>query len=174
VAVALISIENVLSADDRLQGKHPLTEGIRFVAAMRSAYKIILSSLDKGEAEVKFWLELNGLRRGEVFEGISFWDHDLLDQDSAGVRLEHLQRLRRSGGSVDLVVDSDPRVVAAAVREGAHGLLWASPVYVRPEMRHGKVYVPQPWAEVEAETERQLYLKRTDPRLIEPEASDLV
>jgi hypothetical protein len=41
-------------------------------------------------------------------------------------------------------------------------------------MRHGKVYVPQPWAEVEAETERQLYLKRTDPRLIEPEASDLV
>jgi hypothetical protein len=167
-------VEGVLGEHDSTRGFHPLPEGLKLLGALRSGYKIILSSLKSSPESVEHWLTLNGINQGQLYETVLLREHVWADQDDAGLRIVHLTDLRARGWGVTLMVDSNPQVIARAVHLGFTGLLWATPTYYRPEFQPGSKQTPRPWQEIEQETERQLELKRTDPRLIEVEDETMI
>lgn len=169
MSTVVVAIEGVLGNDDQARGFHPSPEGLRLLGSLRAGYKVVLSSLKGNLEAVEHWLRLNGIAQGQLYETIALRDYIWSDESDVGLRIVHYTDLRARGYDVSLVVDSNPEAIARAVHLGFTGLLWASPIYYRPEFAPDKNDTPRPWGEIEREVERQLELHRTDPRLVEPD-----
>lgn len=172
MAQALICIEGVLAIDDQLKGRFPSAAGMRFVGSLSGAYNIVLSSLDRHLSSVEHWLQLNGIFEEQLYQRLLLREKAYDDLSGPEVRLAHLDRLRGSGGFVDLVVDVEAATITGALHRGATGLLWAQASYARGEFEPEPWQGPQPWDEVEAAVTRGLELKRLDERLAASETSE--
>lgn len=74
-------------------------------------------------------------------------------------RLAQIENLKGRGYAVAFLVDNSPDRVAAAMREGVNGLLFAHAKFQRPEWRPDYVAKVKPWADIAAEIENQRYLE---------------
>lgn len=153
---ALIAIEGVLARDgsERLPGT-PIAEGIRLYEALRKVHKVVLlTTMEPGE-KIDHWLLVNGVRDHLSVSGRSAVYDSVVD-----LRKQQISELRTLGYNVELVVDSSPAVIAEAMRLGVTSLLFASPVYARPEFRPGARREIREWGAMEAEVESQATLRK--------------
>lgn len=135
--------------------KQPVPEGVRLYEALRKVYKVAL--LTSGEDDkVEDWLSRQGIKgytalvgppRVEPYEKFAF------------MRSDQIKDLRSHGYSIELFIDANPAAVANALHLGITGLVFASPVYARPEFRPDATTKVRAWDEIEAEVGRQNALK---------------
>jgi hypothetical protein len=148
VPTALIAIEGVLRDSSGL----PISEGVRLLSAISSAYRVALASRDVDDDAL--WLQIEGIR-----------DHQEIVEDTPGYlrgqdhRLSQIDHLLGRGQEVTLVVDPDPGKVALVMHKGIVGVLFGHPKFSRPEYRPDHQHVVRPWDEMVAEIETQKVLE---------------
>lgn len=163
----LFSVEGVLGLDSSQRGFHPSPSGLQLLGALCSGYKIFLSSTQQRKEAIDHWLTINGIGIGSHYEQLVYREAIYADLSDVDFRIAQLTALRGMGQGISLVVDADARVIAKAVHLGFDAIHWVTPIYYRPEWIPGNATVPQPWAVISEEVDRQLELKRTDARLKE-------
>ena len=135
-----------------------IADGLIVYRSLRSVGRVvILTSLDRQAAEV--WLMLHNLS-----------DYDDLIDESVAIDPEEPLRMRqlsvaRSRGTVDVLVDADPEVVAEGFRRGMTCLLFLVPKYARPEFRPDAPKGVRKWEDMVAERTRQQAMKSADSRM---------
>ncbi len=169
MTAVMVSVEGVLGQESRLSGFQPQPEAIRFLAAIKSQYKVLLSSVNPKKENLEHWLLLNGLTPELFYEELYVRTSKQIGMDEDEVHHEQIVSLRARGYGLTLVVSASPDLVADAVSMGIQGLLWASPTYLRPDMQPGGARRPRAWSVIEDEVERQAVLKNTDRRRVMPE-----
>ena len=155
---AMLSVEGVLANHK----EQPINQGLLLYHSLRTQYSVVLVTEWEYE-RAEHWVKGHGITGYSQMLGRSGLD--------VGVSLRRwqLHRLRSGGAVVDLVIDSNPLVIAMAMYEGAPGLLFAHPFYMRPEMRPDSPRRPRPWDEVQAEMQRQQEQYEDDERRRHPE-----
>lgn len=172
MAAALIAVEDVLIESDAIRGKHPISEAMRFVGVLNGAYRVFLSSTDSNRERLEYLLQINGIIQGRTYDTLLVRDVEWKDLDEPELRAEHFKQVRLNSGISALFVGANPAACARAMYMGATVLLWQRAQYARPEFRPDRPR-PAAWQELEAEAERQVFLKRQDERAtVEHEESE--
>lgn len=145
--VALIAIEGVLR---KTVGGQPIPEGRRLYVSLASTGRIILMEHDIGSNEE--WLELNGCVQ-----------HDFLVHGPDTVPL--VNRLRREGYDVDLVIVPDPEEAQRLIGAGVNTMLFTHAQYSHPDWRPDTARGVQPWDSITQQVAAQARAKAADARL---------
>jgi hypothetical protein len=155
-----ITIEGVLAqgqADD-LPNNKPIINGLELYHGFKGMFKLALVTDCPDLDKVEHWTKMNGLIEHPY---IIHSDFALNTQD----RVLQWEALKTTHGlALDLVVDSDPRLVKDAFDLGIPAMLYMHPVYARPEFRPDFKQEIKPWGMIEEAITQARLLKEQDPR----------
>lgn len=144
----------------KLVGGAPIPEGVRLYRSLRSTGRVVLignpGSTDA--AQVLDWLELNGCT-----------GHDFVDFEVGQSHASMLNRLRRQGYDIDLVVEPDPGQAQEIITSGYNTLLFTHSQYAHPSWRPDTAKGVRPWGDIVDLTEKLARLKAADERLKDTE-----
>lgn len=138
----LMSIEGILSKDGPPNGQ-PIVTGLRLFHALRSQFKVLLSTLCVEQDWIDHWLNVVGIKETHYLGNAD------PECDDYEVRMRHFLEARRSGYELTLVFDSNPQVCAEIMRQGVTAVVFAHPRYSRPEARPDYANPIKPWDEFE-------------------------
>lgn len=133
----LMGIEGVLRKDNG----DPIPEGFKLYRTLLSSYRVTLS-VNEDLKKIEHWLKTNYL-----------FDYADLLTDKDGyegqeLRLRHLD-LVKQGEKLELFIDSDPDICAAALSTGTPTILFSTPKHFQT---HREL---RPWDVITKEQERQ-------------------
>lgn len=159
-SIAVIAVEGVLArvGQGKLAEARLIAEGVNLFTALKKVYRVVLLTHEHDEEKAEQWLRTQGIH-GHV----SLWGPLGIDDAQRRVRLEQLMELRSRGMALALYVDESPSAVAGAMEMGITGLVFASPVYARPEFRPDAQTTLRPWDEISAAVGRQNELRAREP-----------
>lgn len=120
-------------------------EGMALYAALSRSYQMVISTLQGKEEEVRYWLEVNGVRLGT--DRVPLLCATTVG-DTRAVRKNHIH-IARSLGPISWFVDADPDIGQLALSLGVRPLICPRPLGINIEPE------PATWAQVEAELEVQ-------------------
>jgi hypothetical protein len=155
MATAVVQIEGVLMRDDQNLGfvsRVPIQPAFAFYRALLASYRVVLVTLEPDGEKVSWWLKSQGLSGfAEVLLPKARWVTSAPDVVSRSVAA-----LRALPTDVGVVVTGDPRVAARLLQEGVTTNLFAHPRFTRPDFRPEGFGGIRPWAEIEAEVDKQI------------------
>lgn len=153
MSTSVVVIDGVLR---KLVGGAPIPEGVRLFRSLLSTGRVVLLGDVEpgGPAQILDWLELNGCT-----------GHDFVDYALGQTHLYMLNRLRRQGYDIDLVVEPDPRMAQEIIKGGYNTLLYTHSQYAHPSWRPDAAKGVQPWGEIVDLTAKLARLKAADERL---------
>lgn len=146
--VVAIRLDGVLRAP---VGARPIPEGFSLYHALVTTYRVCVVLDVYGTAADALWLRKEGMTGFAQL-------HARRPLDDHETQYRRLQAL----GPVELVVDSDPAAVSAAMDLGITAMLFGHPRASRPEWRPDYERTPKPWDALVERVEQQ--------RLVEPDA----
>lgn len=149
-STAAIVIDGVLR---KPVGGGPIPVGILLYRSLASVFNIVLLS-DETHAseELAFWM----LSEGIVSYGSSILFPRVDDPKEA--RVTQVNRARRIGYAVDLVVEPDPGKATALLQAGYNTLVFTSAAFTDPAWRPDTGKGLTPWDDLAAETARRSML----------------
>jgi len=158
-----MSIEGVLASEvsTSISTASPIRSGIALYHALKTGFRIALSSSNEDRDLVQHWLTVHSLSDHPVLLTRTPRDSDC---SNAEVRERHLYALRGLSEDVGLLVTPSPAVAARSLFHGIPTMLFSHPTYMRPEFRPDAAPAVREWSQIEAEVDRQVVLIRTDPR----------
>lgn len=131
-----------------------LREGLRLYHGLAaSGHLVLLCGGDEDRAD--WFLRTNGLTQHSM----------LLSEDVAasptpeGRRMHQIRRIRATGANVEFVVEPNPEIGAALLREGIPVLVYSHPSYTLPSFRPDYRDEATPWKTLTQEVEYQLEMR---------------
>ena len=135
----------------RLGDAAPVEGGCDLYRMLSAQWRTVLlyTGLDTSEM-AEMWVRREGLRSHVGM--FCMEDHTA---DPVTWKLQQLRKVRTEGNRDLLFVDSDPRSVALAIRDGVPAMLLAFPTYISPDWRPDADTTPRPWDALEQEIDLQ-------------------
>lgn len=159
IPIAVIAIDSVL-LDEATSTTIPT--GRYLYDALAHAYRIFLV---EDVVLNPLWLTINGFESHQRF--VNRIPDD--PEDKVARRLRQLERIRGMGGTVQLLIDPDPLVAAAASKLGITCLHYVDAPYARPEFHPDYKFEMTPWEKMVEEIDRSKVIRAADTRMIEDE-----
>lgn len=163
----MMGIEGVLAQPPEpgqlFAAANPINTGVALMKVLSESHRIVLATTHADRGSVDHWLRQQGLT--SFYGALLLREAIEADLTYEALRASQFARLRGLGGYVHLVIDADPVVIGHVMREGTVGLLFAHPVYMRPEFRPDSARGARAWQDIADEVEHQNLLKATDVRL---------
>ena len=155
--IAVIAIDGVLKD---AASSTPIPTGRRLYTTLASSYRLFLVEDTPVDP---LWLLIDGFDTHQTV--INRLPED--PEDRAIRRIRQIERIRGMGGTVELLVEPDPLVVAAVTRLGVVCLHYVDPPYARPEFHPDRREEITPWNQMVEELEQQKIIRAADNRMFE-------
>lgn len=147
----VITIDGVLR---KTMGGQLVPEGRRLYVALASMGHVILVADGQADDQVTDWLELNGC----VSHDFVWW------KPLHHGRAEHINRLRRNGYAIDMVIVANPQAAAELIEAGFNTMLFIHSAYAQPSWRPDAPKGVRAWDDVVTAAVRQAKLQAADER----------
>lgn len=150
MAIALF-VDGVL----RGSGSVPIHQGLALYRMFNQDIRVILLCDDKAKSHR--WLLEHKINKID----------DVVDYSVPGILNDpdlDLVKYVRSQGKLDLVVTADIELSKKLLEIGMDTLMFLHPTYLRPEFRPDSRQGVRSWAEIAAESEKQIEMRKEDPR----------
>ena len=151
MAIAVF-VDGVLRGD----GNVPIHQGLALYRMFNQDIRVVLLCDDK--TKIHRWLTEHKINKLD----------DIMDYTVPGIRNDpdlDLVKYVRSQGKLDLVVTADIELSKRLLEMGMDTLMFLHPTYLRPEFRPDSRQGVKSWAEIEIESEKQIAMRREDPRI---------
>jgi hypothetical protein len=157
--IAAIAVDGVLRDVESLQ---PIRAGQRLYEALRGFYSIVLIADTPVDER---WLIVHGFGTKTVVLKRAAED----PEDPIIRRTRQIEKMRGVGRTVEMLIDSDPYVIAAASKLGIVCLHYVDPPYARPEFHPSFVEEITPWDQMVEQIELDRIKRAEDTRMAEDE-----
>ena len=147
-----IFVDGVLRGD----GNVPIYQGLALYRMFNEDIRVVLLCEDK--TLVHRWLLEHKINKLD----------DIMDYTVPGILNDpdfDLVKYVRSQGKLDLVITADIELSKKLLEIGMDTLMFLHPSYLRPEFRPDSRQGVRSWSEIEAESEKQIEMRREDPRV---------
>lgn len=155
--IAVIALDGVL-VDEATTA--PIPTGRRLYDTLSASYRVFLvldAPLDP------LWLQIAGFTSHKVV----IENFPELGEDKTARRIRQMERIRGMGGTVDLLIDSDPFVAAEVAKMGIVCLHYVDAPYARPEFHPSYKDVVTPWEMMVEEIDKTKVIRAADNRMTE-------
>ena len=157
-STAVITIEGVLQKNVSYS---PIPVGLVLYHSLTNGFNVALVT-DGYQEEVDYWLSVEGLNTHGT---VVYNDFTLAEKAPIDRRLRQINSLRARQFAIDLIVEPDPAIAAALLRDGYTVLNFLHYSYALPQWRPDYERKIKPWAELEQEAINAALLRSKDARL---------
>ena len=151
---SLIVVDGILR---KLTGASPIPEGVRLYQSLAKTGSVVLLGTGPADQHTLDWLDLHGC----VHHDFVWW----WPEADPHARVDQVNRLRRRGYDIDLVVEPDPAAAAGLIGAGFNTMVFVHSQYSHPAWRPDTDPGVRPWDDIARQVADQARMKAADSRL---------